>query len=203
MHLNCAYIQQDDILTEMLTVCENIDFSINVRTNVNPELTKHVRNQVINQLGLSKCKNHLIGGILSRGISGGERKRTAIAMELAIDQSLMFLDEPTTGLDSNTSFIVVKLLRDLGRGDFGGRKKTIIISIHQPRSSIWELLDNVILMWNGGVLYQGTREESLLWLEAQGFKCPQYENPADHIMDVLQGGFARISRKWLKTPENC
>lgn len=197
MHLNCAYIQQDDILTEMLTVSENIDFSIEVRTSTEYKMTSAVRNQVIQKLGLEKCKNHKIGGILSRGVSGGERKRTAIAMELAIDQQLLFLDEPTTGLDSSTSFHVIKLLRELGQ-----ENKTILISIHQPRSSIWELLDNVILMYKGKVMYHGNRENCVNWLENQGYKCPEYENPADHIMDVLQENGDKLLSLTTKYHEN-
>ena len=85
-----------------------------------------------------------------RGVSGGERKRTAIGMELAASPPIVYLDEPTTGLDSSTSLAVVRVLKELAR------EKTVVMSIHQPSSRIWDELDRVVLMRKGEIVFQGT-----------------------------------------------
>jgi ATP-binding cassette subfamily G (WHITE) protein 2 len=94
-----GYVVQDDTVCGMLTVRENLTFSANLR------LSKHISrqqkttivNQVIGQLGLEKCADSKVGTEYTRGISGGERKRTNIGMELVLSPSVLFLDEPTTG----------------------------------------------------------------------------------------------------------
>ena len=85
---------------------------------------------------LQKCQGTKIGGPLVKGVSGGERKRTSIGVELITDPSLIFLDEPTTGLDSFTATSVMETLRDLASSG-----RTIIQTIHQPNSDMFEMMD--------------------------------------------------------------
>ena len=98
---------------------------------------------------LNKCQNTRIGGPLVKGISGGERKRTSIGVELITDPNLIFLDEPTTGLDSFTATSVMESLGDLARKD--GR--TVISTIHQPNSDIFEMFDKLLLLARGKIIY--------------------------------------------------
>lgn len=106
-------------------------------------------NELIHELKLSKCQNTRIGGPLVKGVSGGERKRTSIGVELITDPSLIFLDEPTTGLDSFTATSVMETLGDLARKD--GR--TVISTIHQPNSDIFEMFDRLMLLARGKIIY--------------------------------------------------
>ena len=86
-----------------------------------------------------------------KGISGGEKKRTSIAFELISDPQVLMLDEPTSGLDSLTSFVIVKYLKKLAVE----QRKTIIMTIHQPNSDIFEQFDRLLLMVEGRIIYQG------------------------------------------------
>ncbi len=94
-----GYVVQDDIVSGTLTVRENLTFSANLRLskNISPQQRKTIVHQVIGQLGLDKCADRKVGTEFSRGISGGEKKRTNIGMELVLSPSVLFLDEPTTG----------------------------------------------------------------------------------------------------------
>lgn len=104
---------------------------------------------LINDLGLKNCANTLIGNTLIRGISGGERKRTSIGVELLNNPSLMFLDEPTTGLDSATALHVLLILKNLAKSG-----RTIISTIHQPSSEIFSVFDKLMLLVQGEIIYQ-------------------------------------------------
>uniref|UniRef100_A0A1I8FPV3 ABC transporter domain-containing protein n=1 Tax=Macrostomum lignano TaxID=282301 RepID=A0A1I8FPV3_9PLAT len=105
---------------------------------------------VIEELGLSKVADSKIGTELIRGVSGGERKRTNIGMELITDPSVLFLDEPTTGLDAFTAGSVLRTLRNLANAG-----RTIVFSIHQPKYSIYRLFDNLTLVVAGRIIYHG------------------------------------------------
>lgn len=99
-------------------------------------------------LRLTKCQNTKIGGSLVKGVSGGERKRTAIGVELITDPQLIFLDEPTTGLDSFTALQVMETLRGLAASG-----RTVISTIHQPNSEIYDVFDKLMLIGQGKILY--------------------------------------------------
>ena len=198
----CGYVAQDDLIHGTLTVSENIKFSSELRSFSEEHDSK--TENIVRKLGLTRCKDTQIGhssvgATIIRGVSGGERKRTAIGMELVTDAELLFLDEPTSGLDSSTSLAVVKLLQKIST------EKTVIMSIHQPRANIWKLFDNVVIMSTGNVLFHGTPENSIQWISDLGYPLPDYENPADHIMDTLQSlqdDNKKLSEKWetLKKP---
>ncbi|CAM4802333.1 unnamed protein product [Rotaria magnacalcarata] len=177
-----GYVVQDDIISGTLTVRENIAFSANLR--LHPSVTSKKRlarvEEVIKQLGLSECANTRMGSELKRGVSGGERKRTCIAMELVLSPKILFLDEPTTGLDASTACDVMICLRDLSR-----KGCTIVFSIHQPRHSIFELFDTVLLLSHGHNVYFGSPAEVRPYFIAKNFVCQQSENPADFALDVL------------------
>lgn len=128
-----AYVQQDDILFQTMTVRECLTFAARLKLNYNdkPEneaeaLKKERVEHMIKMLKLTKCQNTRIGGPLVKGVSGGERKRTSIGVELITDPNLVFLDEPTTGLDSFTATAVMESIGDLARKE--GR--TVVSTIH-------------------------------------------------------------------------
>ncbi len=111
-------------------------------------------------------------------MSGGEKRRVSIACELVTDPSILILDEPTSGLDSYNALNVVDCLVHLAKN----YKKTIILSIHQPRSNIFSMIDRLLLLTKGQMVYSGPSHEVLLsHFEAIGFKCPPGYNIADYI----------------------
>jgi ATP-binding cassette, subfamily G (WHITE), eye pigment precursor transporter len=142
-----AYVQQDDILFQTLTVRECLTFAARMRL---PKSVNHEErvNKLIESLKLEKAQNTKIGGSMVKGVSGGERKRTSIGVELITDPSLIFLDEPTTGLDSFTAYTVVQLLKELA---ISGR--TVIATIHQPNSETFDLFDQLMLLADGRTIY--------------------------------------------------
>lgn len=137
----CAYVQQDDILFQTMTVRECLEFAAKLKLKGTNEKKLQRVDETIKELRLQKCQNTKIGGPLIKGVSGGERKRTSIGVELITDPNLIFLDEPTTGLDSFTATSVMEILRDLARSG-----RTIVSTIHQPNSDIFEMFDRLMLL---------------------------------------------------------
>lgn len=183
--LMSGYVVQDDVVMGTLTVRENLAFSANLRLSMKEysvEEKKRKVEEVIEQLGLQACANTLVGNEFVRGVSGGERKRVNIGMEMILDPPVLFLDEPTTGLDANTANAIVLLLYKLA---MGGRN--IIMSIHQPRYSIFALFDRLVLLSKGQVVYLGGAKQSVQYFEKIGYTCPEYHNPADFFLDVVGG----------------
>lgn len=125
-------------------------------------------------------RNTLIGSARQRGVSGGERKRVAIGKELISDPIILFLDEPTSGLDSFQAQSVTKTLKHLC-----SQGKSIVAVIHQPRSSIFEMFDSLLLLSEGRVLYFGLANEALAYFAAHGFLCPGHCNPSDFLLDLV------------------
>ena len=176
-----AYVQQDDILFQTMTVRECLEFAARLKLS-GDEAEKVTRvNYIIATLKLTKCQNTRIGGPLVKGVSGGERKRTSIGVELITDPSLIFLDEPTTGLDSFTATSVMETLGDLARY----QKRTVISTIHQPNSDIYEMFDNLMLLARGRILYFNLAKHAVNYFGSIGFKCPELSNPADFFMSMM------------------
>ncbi|XP_016016585.2 broad substrate specificity ATP-binding cassette transporter ABCG2 isoform X2 [Rousettus aegyptiacus] len=186
---NSGYVVQDDVVMGTLTVRENLQFSAALRlptTMKNQEKNERI-NIVIQELGLSKVADSKVGTQFIRGVSGGERKRTSIGMELIIDPSILFLDEPTTGLDSSTANAVLLLLKRMSK-----QGRTIIFSIHQPRYSIFKLFDSLTLLASGRLMFHGPAQEALGYFASTGHHCEPYNNPADFFLDVINGDSSAV-----------
>lgn len=176
-----AYVQQDDILFQTMSVRECLEFAARLKLpGTDEEKIKRV-DELIITLKLKKCENTRIGGPLVKGVSGGERKRTSIGVELITDPSLIFLDEPTTGLDSFTATSVMETLGDLAR--YGNR--TVISTIHQPNSDIFEMFDRLLLLARGKIIYLNEARLSVDFFAAQDFQCPELSNPCDFFMSMM------------------
>ena len=98
---------------------------------------------------------------MAKDLSGGQRRRLAIAIECLRPAPVMFLDEPTTGQDSTSALYIIKLLQKLAKGDESIKPKTVVVVIHQPRTEIFELIDNVVLLSSGNVAYSGPSKSAL------------------------------------------
>ncbi|XP_019717770.1 broad substrate specificity ATP-binding cassette transporter ABCG2b isoform X2 [Hippocampus comes] len=198
LRLSSAYVVQDDILMGTLSVRENLRFSANLRLDPRRHSSADKRHRVdalLDELGLNNCADTKIGTEFLRGVSGGERKRCSIGMELITSPALLFLDEPTTGLDSNTANCIIGLLHELSR-----RGKTVIFSIHQPRFSIFRRFDHLTLMHKGEVVYAGAAHQTLQYFTDLGYQIESFDNPADFFMDITNGE-AKSSLEEVNTSE--
>ncbi|XP_076463935.1 ATP-binding cassette sub-family G member 8-like [Babylonia areolata] len=176
-----AYVRQDDRLMASLTVRETLMFvaQLKLPKSFTEEAIRVRVNNVIAELGLLEAADTRIGSAEIRGISGGERRRVSIGIQMLIDPSLLFLDEPTSGLDSFTASHLVSTLSHLARN-----RRTILMSIHQPRSNIFELFDLVMLLSRGRVVYFGQARDMVDYFTRLEFPCPQLTNPCDYYVDL-------------------
>ncbi|XP_042674061.1 broad substrate specificity ATP-binding cassette transporter ABCG2 isoform X2 [Centrocercus urophasianus] len=185
-----GYVVQDDVVMGTMTVRENLHFSAALRlpSSISFQEKEERVTQIIGELGLSKVADAKVGTELIRGVSGGERKRTNIGMELITEPPVLFLDEPTTGLDASTANAVLILLKKLSR-----RGRTIIFSIHQPRYSIFKLFDSLTLLALGKVLYHGPAKQALEYFSSIGYECEPFNNPADFFLDIINGDSTAVA----------
>ncbi|KNC80168.1 hypothetical protein SARC_07461 [Sphaeroforma arctica JP610] len=177
-----AYVMQDDDMFAEMTVKETITFSAKLRlpASVSAEETKVRVDSLLAELGLAHVQDSYIGNAILRGVSGGERKRVNIGTELVTEPSLVFMDEPTTGLDSFNALNIVFTMNKLCQNN-----RTIVTTIHQPRSNIYGMFDNLLLLSKGRVVYFGGAEEAVDYFSKLNFVAPSHFNPADYFIDLL------------------
>ncbi|PZC83637.1 ATP-binding cassette sub-family G member 1 [Helicoverpa armigera] len=174
------YIRQHDDLRAHLTVYEAMSLAAALKlADFTPHERKEKVYEILALLGLSNTSL-----TVCRDLSGGQRRRLAVALELLSDPSLMFLDEPTTGLDSSASASLIALLNNLARGG-----RTLVATIHQPSALIFEKIDTVYCLQAGRTLYSGPRASLVPALASAGLRCPPYHNPADYLMEVASGEY--------------
>ncbi|KAL2522606.1 ABC transporter G family member 17 [Forsythia ovata] len=177
-----AYIMQDDRLFPMLTVYETLMFAADFRLGSISRADKIQRvEKLIDQLGLTSSRNTYIGDEGTRGVSGGERRRVSIGVDIIHGPSLLFLDEPTSGLDSTSAHSVIEKVHDIATSG-----STVILTIHQPSSRIQLLLDHLIILARGQLMYQGSPKDVILHLGRMGRKVPTGENSIEYFIDVIQ-----------------
>jgi ABC-type multidrug transport system ATPase subunit len=173
-----AYVKQGDLFFGHLTVRDQLTYTALLRLPSHMSKTeKHAEvNRIISTLRLDKCANTPI-----MLLSGGEKKRVNIGTEMLMDPSVIMLDEPTSGLDSTSAVALMSTLHSLAKND----GKTIITSIHQPSSAVFQAFDSLMLLADGHAVYFGTPSQSLRYLDGLNLSCPSGYNAADHWMDLL------------------
>ncbi|XP_062022523.1 ABC transporter G family member 14 isoform X2 [Rosa rugosa] len=180
-----GFVAQEDVLYPHLTVTETLVFTALLRlpnTLTRDEKVQHVE-QVISELGLTRCRSSMIGGPLFRGISGGEKKRVSIGQEMLINPSLLLLDEPTSGLDSTTAQRILTTVKRLAGGG-----RTVVTTIHQPSSRLYHMFDKLVLLSEGYPIYYGPASAALEYFSSIGFSTSlPYVNPADLLLDLANG----------------
>jgi ABC-type multidrug transport system ATPase subunit len=122
-------------------------------------------------------------------LSGGEQKRLSIAIEIIHDPKILFVDEPTTGLDSFASTNCVRHLKKLA-----SEGKTVIITIHQPSALILSLFDHVYALAEGRCIYQGTSEKIVPFLSDIDLVCPETYNPADFLLEIANNDYGEYNQ---------
>lgn len=191
MKRSMGFVMQDDLLYESLTVFEVLFYAAQLRLpRTMSKADKRIRVEtVITSLGLDSCKDTIIGGFFRKGISGGERKRCSVGHELLINPSILLLDEPTSGLDSTTAMHLLTSLRKLAQGG-----RSIITTIHQPSSRLFQQLDKLLLLSKGHAMYYGSAKEAIGWFGRLGYKLPYGINAADFILDLASSDVATQKR---------
>jgi ABC-type multidrug transport system ATPase subunit len=182
---NVGFVPQDDVLPEDLTVHNVLKFEEMLRGDcMDDKLTRKLRVEEVEQLlDISFVKHSQVGASDIRGISGGQRKRVSVAMELVTHPSIVIADELTSGLDATTAFQIMQVLQRL----CAKTGMTFIVSIHQPRPQIFDLFDNVIMLSQGQVVYQGTPVNAKPYFNSLGFKKADDSSSPDFLLDVVSG----------------
>ncbi|KAK4480407.1 hypothetical protein RD792_013480 [Penstemon davidsonii] len=209
----CSYISQHDLHHGEMTVRETLNFSgrclgVGTRYDLLAELSRRekekgikpdpeidafmkatavagqesslVTDYVLKILGLDMCADILVGDEMRRGISGGQKKRLTTGEMLVGPAKVFYMDEISTGLDSSTTFQIIKYMRQMVHI----MDITMIISLLQPAPETFELFDDIILLSEGQIVYQGPRENILEFFESVGFKCPDRKGVADFLQEV-------------------
>lgn len=182
-----AYVTQDDTLMTTLTVKEAVYYSAQLQ--LPDSMTKSEKleraNNAIRDMGLQGCANTRIGGWSVKGLSGGQKRRVSICIEILTKPGLLFLDEPTSGLDSAASYHVMSRIIKLAKQD----QRTVVASIHQPSSEVFELFHNLCLLSYGKLVYFGPASTASEFFALSGFPCPSMRNPSDHYLRTINKDF--------------
>lgn len=186
-----GYVPQDDLLFEELTVYQNLYF--NAKTcfsDFSDELIESTINDIMGELDLEDIRDLKVGDPLNKTISGGQRKRLNIALELMREPSILFVDEPTSGLSSMDSEKMMLLLKDLTR-----KGKLVIAIIHQPSSEIFKLFDKIWILDKGGYpIYNGNPLDAIVYFKtlntqvnAAESECPRCGNVIpEQILQIVE-----------------
>lgn len=174
-----AFVEQEDALHTPSTPREALRFSARLRLpkSVGDAEIDSFVDRYIKELGLSSCADTMIGGGLKKGISGGEKRRTSIGVELISKPSVILLDEPTSGLDSFAAKQVMALLDKVAAGG-----ATVLFTIHQPSSSVFGSFDRLMMLNRGRLMYEGATARTPEDFSQLGYASPNNYNPADWIV---------------------
>ncbi|PWA56733.1 pigment precursor permease, P-loop containing nucleoside triphosphate hydrolase [Artemisia annua] len=178
---------QEQVLTWTLTVKETVYYSAEMQLPKSmPKSEKKERaDKILSDMGLQDSVNTRIGGWGVKGLSGGQKRRVSICLELLTHPKLLLLDEPTSGLDSAAPFYVmdriVKLTRQYGI--------TVLATIHQPSSQVFGLFNNLCLLSLGKTIYFGPTFRATRFFAVNGFPCPDEQSPADHYLMTINTDF--------------
>jgi ABC-type multidrug transport system ATPase subunit len=204
-----GFVPQDDLLIEDLTVYQNLYFNARLcLDDLNEEQIHETVKQVLIDLDLYEIRDLKVGKPLSKVISGGQRKRVNIGLELIREPSVLFVDEPTSGLSSVDSEMVMNLLKEqVYKG------KLVIINIHQPSSNLYKMFDRIIFMDKGGYqIYYGNPSEAVIYFktksnhanarEDQCIRCGNVD--ADQVLQIIEAKIVnehgKLSRNRKVTP---
>lgn len=189
-----SYIMQEESLHLLLTVNESMMFSIHLKMGSRAKLDdkKEKVKKILSDLGLEDRMETFV-----RDLSGGQRKRLSIALELVDNPSIMFLDEPTTGLDASSSTQCIQLLKKIAQ-----EGKTIICTIHTPSARLFGMFDHLYAMADGRCIYQGSSHNLVGYLEDVELPCPENFNPSDFLVELANGDYGAHNQRLTERIRN-
>lgn len=189
-----AFIMQEENLHKLLTVNESMTFSINLKTGSKlSQVEKKCKvDEILSNLGLESTADSYV-----EYLSGGQQRRLSIALELVDDPSVIFLDEPTTGLDSSSTTQCVRLLKKLAE-----QGKTVICTIHTPSALVLKMFDHLYALADGLCIYQGSCVNLIPFLSESGLHCPETHNPSDFLMEIANNDYGPQTVELSKRIEN-
>ncbi|KAL6263477.1 hypothetical protein P5V15_006268 [Pogonomyrmex californicus] len=187
-----AYIMQDDKLQPLLTVQEAMLIAADLKLGLDHYEKLQKIDEILVAMSLDESRYTLTGEL-----SGGQRKRLAIALELINNPPVMFFDEPTSGLDSVTSKQCLALLKQLAQ-----EGRTIICTIHQPSATLFNMLDHLYVVADGNCVYTGSTYNLVPYLSSIGLHCPTHYYPVDFLMEICNGDYGPYVSKLMESIEN-
>jgi ABC-type multidrug transport system ATPase subunit/ABC-type multidrug transport system permease subunit len=196
-----GYVMQEDSLYDTETPREILTFSSTLKNSgLDANETTPLVDDMIKSLGLEECADTLAGSATIKGLSGGQKKRTSIGAELITNPTITFLDEPTSGLDTAGAYKVVLVLKELTKA-----QQSVMCTVHQPSSEIFELFDSAIFLARGTVIYQGPPSGIRSHFFNLGRQCPADYNPADFVMFTIEMSndevLASLASGWVKVSD--
>ena len=186
-----GYVPQDDLLFEELTVFQNLYFNAKLCfSDFEEKRINSTVNKILRDLDIYEIRDLIVGSPLNKSISGGQRKRLNIALELIREPSVLFVDEPTSGLSSMDSEMVMKLLKEQAR-----KGKLVIVIIHQPSSDIFKLFDKLWILDKGGYpIYNGNPIDAVVYFKTMNTQVNAAESEcrtcgnviAEQILQIIE-----------------
>merc|ERR1719361_665602 len=183
-----AYVAQEDTLYPTATVHETLKFS----SDISSSAQKESADELIEELGLSNVRDVYIGNIILRGISGGQKRRLSLGVELIRNSPLLFADEPTSGLDSASVAKICEILKGQAK-----RGRTIVCTIHSPNSQTFHMFDKVLFLSRGRMMYFGPTKGVSEHFASLGKQLPPFTNPADFVLEITNTDFGKIDEEDL------
>lgn len=180
-----GFVPQDDRLHGFYTCRTYVNHYSNLTGAQNNFANARHAMELLLSLGMDAHADTIVGDMFRKGLSGGQKRRLSVALEALSSPETLFLDEPTSGLDSESAYHVMKFLSAYAKGS--GRR--VIMTIHQPSSFVWKMLDNVVLLSKGKLMYQGPRSKIESFFAKNGYPCPKKYNPADHYVSLVNDEF--------------
>ncbi|KAL8204521.1 hypothetical protein R6Q57_010144 [Mikania cordata] len=179
----CGFVAQEDNLLPLLTVKETLMYSAKFTLKDMSSKEKEERVEcLVHELGLVHVRDSFVGDEDDRAISGGERKRVSIGVDMIPDPPVLLLDEPTSGLDSSSALQVIELLSNMARS----KQRTIILSIHQPSYRVIQYISNFLILSNGSVVHNGSLESLEETINELGFQIPTQLNALEFSMEIKE-----------------
>lgn len=189
-----CYIQQEDMVRPQLRVREAMSLATHLKLGCDiPGYQKQQKvSELLGMLGLAKSAE-----TYCKDLSGGQKKRLSIALELVTNPPVIFLDEPTTGLDCVSTTSCVELLKQLAE-----QGRTMICTLHQPSAMLFSKFSHLYCVAEGRCIYQGPPAAMTTFFQSFGLVCPQYHNPADFLIEVASGDYPRDLDSLAQAAEN-
>ncbi|RKP37262.1 ABC-2 type transporter-domain-containing protein, partial [Dimargaris cristalligena] len=190
-----AYNQEDDFHHPTYTVRQTIDFALRSKTPsrrlvADPDaLRAEILELLIKMFGLQRCADTIVGDAMTRGVSGGEKKRTSIAEQMATGAAVSIWDGSTRGLDASSALDYVRSLRIVA--DLFQR--TTVVSLYQASENIYNLFDKVMLLAEGRCIYLGPADEAKGYFESMGFVCPGRQTTSDFLTGITMKHEAQVA----------